>query len=119
MTDDAIHIEQLELSAHIGVPDEERATPQRLTVCLTLWPIAGVDDLGDELAQTIDYAAVARAVREFVATRRDKLIETLATGIAAQLLGGFQIRAVRVELRKYVIPGSHHVAVIITRRRED
>jgi dihydroneopterin aldolase len=29
--DDQIHIEQLEVFAHIGVPDEERSTPQRLT----------------------------------------------------------------------------------------
>ena len=119
MSGDAIHIEQLELSAHIGVPDEERGRSQRLTVCLTMWPIGGFDDLGDELANTINYAAVAHTVREFVATRHDKLIETLATGIAGQLLADYAIRAVRVELRKYVIPASDHVAVVITRKREE
>jgi hypothetical protein len=28
---DQIHIEQLEVFAHIGVPDDERSAPQRLT----------------------------------------------------------------------------------------
>lgn len=119
MTGDAIHIEQLELSAHVGVTDAERATLQRLTVCLTLWPTDDFAHLGDDLAKTVNYAVVAEAVRAFVATRRDKLIETLATGIAAQLLGQFPISGVRVELRKYVIPASDHVAVIITRRRKE
>jgi dihydroneopterin aldolase len=38
---DEIHVRELELSAHIGVPDEERATPQRLTVSIVMWPIVG------------------------------------------------------------------------------
>jgi hypothetical protein len=32
LSSDRIHIEQLEISAHIGVLEEERAMPQRLTV---------------------------------------------------------------------------------------
>jgi dihydroneopterin aldolase len=35
---DRIHIEQLEVSARIGVPEEERSTPQRLTVSISFWP---------------------------------------------------------------------------------
>jgi hypothetical protein len=34
---DRIHIEQLEISAHIGVPEKERSTPQRLTVSISFW----------------------------------------------------------------------------------
>ena len=33
---DQIHIEQLEICARVGVPEKERATPQRLTVSITL-----------------------------------------------------------------------------------
>jgi FolB domain-containing protein len=116
---DAIHIEQLEISARVGVPDDERAQPQRLTVSITLWPRSDFDDLSDDLGQTINYAAVAQAVRGFVETRRDKLIETLASAIAAHLLAAFPLRALRLDLRKFVIPQSDHVAVIITRPREE
>ena len=35
---DRIHIDQLEISAHIGVPEEERAMPLRLTVSISFWP---------------------------------------------------------------------------------
>ena len=35
---DHIHIEKLEVFAHIGVPDEERASPQRLIVNITFSP---------------------------------------------------------------------------------
>jgi dihydroneopterin aldolase len=35
---DRIHIEQLEISAHVGVPEKERSIPQRLTVSISFWP---------------------------------------------------------------------------------
>ena len=116
---DAIHIEALELSACVGVPDIERAQPQRLVVCLTIWPLRAFDELADDLANTVNYAAVARAVRELVVGRRDKLIETLASAIARHLTSEFPIRVLRIELRKFVIPGSDYVAVIMTRRRDE
>src|SRR4051812_4748651 len=114
---DAIHVERLEISARVGVSDDERAAPQRLLVSLTIWPPKRFDDLQDDLAQSVDYAVVAKSVRTFVEQRCDKLIETLASALAAHLLDSFTIRAVRIELRKFVIPKCDHVAVIITRKR--
>jgi dihydroneopterin aldolase len=35
---DRIHIEQLEISKRIGVPEKGRSTPQRLTVSISFWP---------------------------------------------------------------------------------
>ncbi|MEO5722210.1 MAG: dihydroneopterin aldolase [Chthoniobacterales bacterium] len=114
-TRDAIHLEALELLAHVGVPAEERVQAQRLTVSLTLWPRSGFGALEDRIEAAVDYAAVADAVRGFVAERRDKLIETLAEAIAAHLLAAFPIARIRVELRKFILPDVQHVAVIITR----
>lgn len=115
--EDTVHIEALELFARIGVPDEERATPQRLTVSLTLWPAAGLSHLADELAKTVNYAAVCRTVKDTVANRTDKLIETMAEAIAAELLDAFPLTRVRVELRKFILPDVEFVAVVITRER--
>jgi len=112
---DIIHIEQLELAARIGVPDEERAEPQRLTLSITMWPRIDFRRLEDEVANTIDYAAVCRAVKELVSGRSDKLVETLAEAIAAKLLHSFPIQRVRVELRKFILPDVKHVAVVIVR----
>lgn len=114
---DAIHIECLELAARIGVPDEERAQAQRLTVSITIWPAEGFSALQDQLANTVNYAAVCREVTCLVAGRTDKLIETLAGAIASHLLAAFPIARVQIELRKFILPDVKHVAVVLTRER--
>jgi FolB domain-containing protein len=113
-----IHISQLELMAHIGVPDEERANPQRLTASLTLWPVRGAE-FNDDIKRTVNYAAVCAETKKFVAERRDKLIETLAEGLAARLLEIFEIRAITIELRKFILPDVEFVSVTLTRDRAD
>ncbi len=114
---DAILIEELELSAHIGVPEAERAVAQRLTVSFTLWPLQQFSDVRDDLARTVDYAALATEVERFVSGRDDHLLETLADALAAHLLAGFPLRKIRLELRKFILPNVRYVGVIITRAR--
>jgi 7,8-dihydroneopterin aldolase/epimerase/oxygenase len=114
---DAIRIEQLEVLAHIGVPEDERASPQRLSLNLALFPVRSFDDLNDEIGLTVNYAAVCDDVKEFVGHRRDKLIETLAHALASHLLKTFQIRQITVELRKYILPDVEFVSVAVTRER--
>ncbi len=116
---DEIRIEELELLARVGVPDEERAQPQRLVVSLTLQPPNAFSDLGDDLARTVDYAAVCQAVRSFVSDRRDKLIETMAHEVAEHLLRKFELARVEVELRKFVLPETRYVAVRVARPGTD
>ena len=98
---DHIQIEQLEVFAGIGVPEDERASAQRLTFNLTLWPVRPMNDLNDEIGRAVNYADVCAEVRAFVGRRNDKLIETLADALAFHLLERFEIRRVRIELRKY------------------
>ena len=112
---DRIHIESLELSAHIGVPDAERAATQRLTVSLTIEPHRDFRGLGDELAKTVDYFAVCEEVKALSAARPRKLIETLAEEIAELVLEHFAVAAVEVELRKFILPDTAHVGVVIRR----
>lgn len=112
---DRIHIEGLELSAFIGVPDEERAAAQRLTVSLRLEPVGDFTALADEIGSTVDYHAVCDAVKALSLARPRRLIETLAGEIAALVLGRFAVRAVEVELRKYILPDTAHVAVSLRR----
>jgi 7,8-dihydroneopterin aldolase/epimerase/oxygenase len=112
---DEIHIEELELSVRLGVPDEERGERQRVTLSLRLWPRQGFGSLDDKIANAVDYAAVCEAVKEFVSTREDRLVETLAEAIAQELLSRFRIDAVEVELRKFILPDVKYVAVRIVR----
>jgi FolB domain-containing protein len=112
-----IHVRQLELQVHIGVPEEERAFPQRLTFNLTLWPANAVRDLDDDIARAVNYASVCDEVEKFVYPRRDKLIETLADGLAIHLLDAFALRKIMVELRKYILPRVEFVSVTVSRER--
>ena len=115
--DDAVHIERLEVFARIGVPEEERATPQRLTFNLTFWPIRQAQALNDEIENAVDYAAVSVETAKFVQARRDKLVETLADALARHLLERFQIRNITVELRKYILPETDFISVTVTREK--
>ena len=116
-TADAIRIVDLELRLRIGVPEEERAKPQRLTISITLWPQMGFDQMQDEIGRTVNYAEVVREVKETAGARTDQLIETLAEHIASLLLHNFPIRKVQVELKKFILPEVNHVAVLLTRER--
>jgi len=120
MTDETaghqIHIEGLEIFAHIGVSEEEQASAQRLVFNLTFWRDQTAA-LKDDLGQTVDYASICAETRAFVQGRRDRLIETLADRVALHLLGVFEIRRVTVEIRKFVLPAVEFVAVTVTRER--
>lgn len=113
--DDRIHIEGLEVFVRIGVPDEERAAPQRLAISLTLWPAKLFSDCDDEIANTIDYAAVCEATKKMLSGGAHKLIETVADKIAMQLLHAFAVRRITVEVRKFILLGVDYVSVSVTR----
>jgi dihydroneopterin aldolase len=113
--DDCISIEQLEVFARVGVTENERGYPQRLTLTISAWPNQSFDRLDDDITQTINYSAICAAARDFTRDHSTKLIETLAAQLASHLLKIFPIRKVCIELRKFVLPDSKHVSVILTR----
>jgi len=114
---DQIHIQQLEVFAHVGVPDDERSAPQRLTFSITLWPRRDASELDDQIAKAVNYAAVCAQTKKFVRGRRDRLIETLADALARHLLEVFEIRRITIELRKFILPDVEFVSVTVTRDR--
>ena len=114
---DTIHIEGLEVQARVGVPDEERASPQRLIFNITIWPTQAMTSLQDNVGRTVDYAAVCAETQRFVETRSDRLIETLADAVANQLLEAFSIKKIAVELRKFILPEVKFVSVTVVRKR--
>jgi dihydroneopterin aldolase len=114
---DLILIEALELSARIGVPEEERGAPQRLTVNLVLEPIEDFRALNDRIEKTVDYFQVVRTVQALASARPRQLLETLGEEIAEEVLARFAVRVVEVELRKYILPDTAFVAVRLRRAR--
>lgn len=113
--EDEIHIEELEVHAHVGVPDAERAEPQRLLISLRFSPHEDFRQLADELSRTVDYAAVCTEVQRFAQRRAVKLIETLADELATHLLATFPIARIHIEIRKFILPETRYVAVSVVR----
>ena len=112
---DQIHIEQLEISTHIGVPEKERATPQRLTVSVSLWPYDEARDVADKIENTVNYSAVAEATKNFMRDQSVSLIETLADHVALHLLRTFRVKKVTVEVRKFPLKDAKYVSATVTR----
>lgn len=116
---DRIEIRRLALPCFIGVPEEERALPQTLYLSLTIVPEQPFRSLEDRIEQTVDYAEVARRVKELAEGRARKLIETLADEVASMVLDEFAAREVRVEVEKHILPDCKAVAVSTVRRAGD
>ncbi|PYK13202.1 MAG: dihydroneopterin aldolase [Verrucomicrobia bacterium] len=112
---DEIHIEQLEVSTRVGVPEGERASPQRITVSISFWPSQPTRDLADNVNQTVDYSIVAEETKQFLKDQSTNLIETLADQLATHLLKTFRIQKIVVELRKFPLQDAKHVSVTVTR----
>jgi dihydroneopterin aldolase len=115
--EDSIVVSGLELLAHVGVTAAERQTAQRVTLSLRLVPERGFTSLADDIANTVDYAAVCETVRREAGAKPRRLIETLAGDVATLLLKDFPLRAVEVEVRKYALPNADYAAVHIRRKR--
>ena len=112
---DEIRIEQLEISARIGVPEEERVTPQRLTINISFWPYQQMRDLSDNIHNAVNYSVVADETKSFVRGQSVNLIETLADQVAAHLLKTFPIQKVTVEVRKFALSDAKYVSATVTR----
>lgn len=113
---DLIRIVDLEVVAHIGVPEEERRAAQRLLVSVEL-SVGSFSSAArsDELARTINYFNVAQGIKALAAKRPRKLLETLADELATDLLKNYPIRKVALEIKKFVLPDAQYVSVKIER----
>lgn len=111
-----VFIRNLMLDAHIGAyrHEEGRTQPIRVNVDLTVTEDA-VSAM-DRLENVVDYAHVAKAIREIVAQGHVKLVETLAEAVAAASLSDIRVRAVRVRIEKLAaLPDAESVGVEIER----
>ncbi|HEV2454753.1 MAG TPA: dihydroneopterin aldolase [Verrucomicrobiae bacterium] len=111
-----ITITDLEVCYHVGVPDEERARPQRLLLTIEMESDFSAAAKSDSIADTVDYFAVSQRLLKFGDGKSWKLIEKLANDICGMILSEFHPQSVSVEVKKFVIPEAQHVSVAITRR---
>lgn len=115
---DTLTLTGLEVFAHHGVFDFERADGQLFVLDLTVWLDTAGAASDDDLAQTLHYGELAVEVAEAAAADPVDLIETLAERIASVVLGHPVARRVRVTVHKPDAPITvpfADVAVTITR----
>jgi len=98
----------LEVFYCVGVPDEERAAPQRLLVSVDMNYDFSVAAVSDRIEKTIDYQAVAQDLLKYGEGRNWKLVEKLATNIADFLLAKYKPQAIAVEIKKFPIPQARY-----------
>ena len=115
---DVISIIDLEVHYRVGVPDSERAQPQRLLLTVALETDFSAAAKTDSISDTIDYFAVTQRLLKFGEGREWKLIEKLAADIADLILAEFKPQSVSVEVKKFIIPQARHVSVALAKRRK-
>ena len=98
--EDRITLAGVKLRPRIGVTPGERRHPQHCEADITLWGDFGSAAETDSLDKAVDYSRVLKAIDATAHRREYNLIETLAHGIARDILENFPIRRVEVRLRK-------------------
>jgi FolB domain-containing protein len=112
---DTITICDLAVLFRVGVPEEERAKPQRLLLTVEMSLDLSAAAKSDDLARTIDYYAVFQRLLSFGEGRSWKLIETLAQNLADAILTEFEAKSVSVEVKKFILPETKYVSVRVLR----
>jgi FolB domain-containing protein len=106
-----IAIVDLEVFYCIGVPDEERAKPQRLLLTVEMDYDFSAAAASDRIEQTINYQAVVDNLLKLGEGRSWRLLEKLVAEIAQRILAQYKPEVVRVEAKKFVIPQARFVSV--------
>ena len=120
---DYVSVRDLAVAAVIGVHAREREMEQTLIVSVDMAADVSKAAATDDLADALDYSAVAAAIAAVLREGRFSLIETAAHRVAQRLLAGFPIAWLRLEIRKPIAtapaPAPAYIAAItIERARE-
>ncbi|MEK7323617.1 MAG: dihydroneopterin aldolase [Pseudomonadota bacterium] len=113
---DIIYLHDLRIDTVIGVFDWERQVKQTLILDLDMGSDIRRAAASDDLADTLNYKAVAKRVIDFVEHSEFQLVETLAERIAELILSEFGVPWLRLRLNKQgAVRGARDVGVVIER----
>lgn len=108
---DSIHLNGLELQACIGVPEQERATPQRLVADISLTPRLPFSAMGEDIDRTINYDTLSARLADIARSSPTVLLETLAARLARCCVQEFGALSATVELHKFILPQLRSTSV--------
>ena len=117
---DRIELRGLTVRGYHGVFEHERRDGQDFVIDLTVWVDLAVAAASDDLADTLDYGALAQRAAGIVAGPPRNLIETVSAEIAEEVMTDPRVHAVEVVVHKPSAPiplTFHDVAVVARRSR--
>ena len=113
---DRIFINNLTVEAIIGIYDEERVTPQRVTLHLEMAADIALAASTEDISTTLNYHTLSQTLTEFLQNSRFQLIETMAERVTEIVRRDFGVSWVKLTLHKPdALPGEIDVGVIIER----
>jgi dihydroneopterin aldolase len=116
MSTDIVFIEDLRIQTVIGVFDWEREITQTVSLSLEMAFDIRKAAESDQIADTLDYKAVAKRLIAFVESSDFQLVEALAEKSAHIVLEEFPVKWLRLKLSKPgAVRGSSAVGVVIER----
>jgi 7,8-dihydroneopterin aldolase/epimerase/oxygenase len=116
---DFVSVKDLSVRAVIGVHAWERDVEQTLVVSVDMVTDVRKAAASDDLADALDYSAVAETIAAVLRDGKFRLIETAAEHLAGRLLAGFPLSWLRLELRKPIAAGAYTAIVTLERAREN
>ena len=118
---DRIELRGLQVRGHHGVFDHERRDGQDFFIDLTVWADLAPAAKSDDLADTLDYGALAQRAAAIVGGTPRNLIETVAAEIAEDVMGDPRVSAVEVAVHKpsAPIPLTFADVVVVARRSRE
>jgi dihydroneopterin aldolase len=114
---DYVSVRDLSVRAVIGVHAWEREIEQTLLVSVDMATDVRKAAASDDLADALDYSAVAETIAAVLREGRFRLIETAAERVAGRLLADFPLSWLRLELRKPIAAGGYTAAITLERTR--
>ena len=112
-----VFIRNLELNAHIGVYHHEHGKTQPIRINVDL-AVEDALDLGDDLANVVDYGLIEHKIRALICQGHVRLAETLAERIAAACFEDGRVKTARVRIEKlHALPGAESAGIEIERSR--
>jgi 7,8-dihydroneopterin aldolase/epimerase/oxygenase len=113
---DIIYLHDLRIETVIGVYDWERRVRQTVILDLEMSSDVRRAASTDNVADTLNYKAVAKRIIEFVTKSEYRLVETLAEQVAELVVEEFGVPWLRLRVNKQgAIRGARDVGVLIER----
>ena len=102
----------LKLLCRVGVPHQERAKPQKL-LCTVTVPVPDLKKAAqtDNIQHTLNYFNLSQLLRKTAQAKERKLIETLASDLAAATFQHFPPPWIEIEIKKFIIPETRHISL--------